>query len=194
MHGQYYLPITHSLTHLPAYSVLIQPLSLPPHFLQLQPPHRRKRNRRKRNRDPSADIGAVAPHVLGHGSRIPRLIHADDGAGPADQEGEQGRHAEREALLVLPGGPVEGDAAQPPEQDVLFNHDGDEDADPVAHEGEEVFEYVEEVVAAGDAADEFDDDDEDDPQPARDGFEVPSEDLHVDGGGVGSWDVVLDGG
>lgn len=132
--------------------------------------------------------------MLRHGSRVPRLIHAHDGAGPADQEGEQRRDAEREALLVLPGGPVEGDAAQAPEQDVLLDHDGDEDADPVAHEGEEVFEDVEEVVAAGDAADELDDDDEHDPHPARDGFEVAPEDLHVDGGGVGSGDVVLDGG
>ena len=77
---------------------------------------------------------------------------------------------------------------------MLFEHDSDEDGDPIAHEGEEVFEDVEEVISAGDAADELDDDDDDDPEPAGDGFEVAAEDLHVDGGGVGAGDVVLDGG
>ena len=165
----------------------------PPHHLQLQPPHRRKRHARKRNRDPRPDIAAVPSDVLRHGPRVPRLVHADDGAGPPDQKGEQRRDAERQALLVLPRRPVEGDAAERAEQDVLLDHDGDEDGDPVAHEGEEVFEDVEEVVAAGDAADELDDDDGDDPEPARDGFEVAAEDLHVDCGGVGAGDVVLDG-
>ena len=132
--------------------------------------------------------------MRGNGPGIPSLIHADDGAGPADQKGRQGRDAEGQAFPVLPRGPVEGDSAQNAEQDVLFEHDGDEDGDPVAHEGEEVFENVEEVVAAGDAADELDDDDDDDPEPARDGLEVAAEDLQVDGGGVGAGDVVLDGG
>lgn len=132
--------------------------------------------------------------MLRHGPRVPRLVHADDGAGPADEEGDEGGDAEREALPVLPGGPVEGDAAEAAEQDVLLEHDGDEDGDPVAHEGEEVFENVEEVVAARDAADELDDDNGHDPEPARDGLEVAAEDLHVDGGGVGAGDVVLDGG
>lgn len=77
---------------------------------------------------------------------------------------------------------------------MLFDHDGDEDGDPVAHEGEEVFEYAEQVVATRDAADEFDNHDGDDPEPARDGFEIAPEDLHVDCGGVGARDVVLDGG
>ena len=76
---------------------------------------------------------------------------------------------------------------------MLFEHDGDEDGDPIAHEGEEVFENDEEVITAGDAADEFDDDDDDDPEPAGDGFEVAAEDLHVDGGGVSARDVILDG-
>ena len=77
---------------------------------------------------------------------------------------------------------------------MLFEHDGHEDGDPVAHEGEEVFEDVEEVVAPRDAADELDDHDGHDPEPARDGFEVAAQDLHVDGRGVGARDVVLDGG
>ena len=132
--------------------------------------------------------------MRGNGPGIPGLIHADDGAGPADQKGRQGRDAERQAFPIFPRGPVEGDSAQNAEQDVLFEHDGDEDGDPVAHEGEEVFKDVEEVVAAGDAADELDDDDDDDPEPARDGLEVAAEDLQVDGGSVGAGDVVLDGG
>lgn len=129
-----------------------------------------------------------------HGPRIPRLIHPDNRPRPPNQERHQRRDAEREFFLVLPGGPVEGDAAQFAEQEVLFEHDGEEDGDPVAHEGEEVFEDVEEVVAARDAADEFDDDDDDDPEPAGHGFAVAPQDLQVDGGGVGAWDVVLDGG
>lgn len=132
--------------------------------------------------------------MLRHGPRVPRLIHTDNRPGPSDQKRNQRRYAQRKTLLILPRGPVKGDPAQFPEQDVLFDHDGDEDADPVAHEREEVFEYVKQVVPAGDAADELDDDDEDDPQPARDGFEVAAQDLHVDGGGVGAGDVVLDGG
>lgn len=50
------------------------------------------------------------------------------------------------------------------------------------------------MISSRDAADEFDDDDDHDPEPAGDGFEVAAEDLHVDGGGVRAWDVVLDGG
>ena len=77
---------------------------------------------------------------------------------------------------------------------MLLEHDGDEDGDPVAHEGEEVFKNVKEVVAPRDAADELDDDDGHDPEPAGHGFEIAAQDLHVDGGGVGAGDVVLDGG
>lgn len=55
---------------------------------------------------------------------------------------------------------------------MLFQHDGQEDGDPVAHEREEVFENLEEVVSARDAADEFDDHHDDDPEPAGHGFEV----------------------
>ena len=96
--------------------------------------------------------------------------------------------------LVLPAGPFERDAAQFPEQDVLLQHDDEEDGDPVGHEGEEVFENLKEVVAARDGADELDDDDGDDPEPAGHGFEVAAQDLQVDGRCVGARDVVLDGG
>ena len=144
----------------------------PPHNLQLEPPHRRERHARKRNRDPSADIATVPAHEPRHGPRVPSLIHADDGSGPADQEGDERGDPEREALPVFPRRPVEGDSAEFAEQDVLLDHDGQEDGDPVAHEGEEVFEDLEQVVPARDAADELDDDDDDDPEPAGHGFEV----------------------
>lgn len=83
-----------------------------PHDLQLQIPHGRERDAGECDRDPGADIGSVPSYQLGHGSRVPGLVHADDCAGPSDQKGRQGGDAEREALLVFPGGPVEGDPAQ----------------------------------------------------------------------------------
>ena len=153
-------------------ATLIIPAPSSPHHLQFQPPHRRERDAGKGNAHPGADIGSVAADKLSHGPRIPGLVHADDGAGPSDQECRQGGDADGQALPVFPGGPVKGDPAQLAEQDVLFYHDGEEDGDPVAHEREEVFEDFKQVVAARDAADELDDDDEDDPEPAGDGFEV----------------------
>lgn len=166
----------------------------PPHNLQLDPPHGRERHARERNRDPRPDVASVPAHERRHGPRVPGLVHADDGAGPTDQEGDEGGDAEREAGAVFPGGPVEGDAAELAEQEVLLEHDGQEDGDPVAHEGEEVFENLKQVVPARDAADELDDDDDDDPEPAGHGFEVAAQGLQVDGRGVGARDVVLDGG
>ncbi len=132
--------------------------------------------------------------MLRHRPRIPRLIHTDDRASPSDEEGRERRDSEREAFLILPRGPIERDTPQFPEQDMLLDHNSDEDGDPIAHEREEVFENVKQVIAARDAADELDDDDGHDPEPARHGLEVAPEDLHVDGGRVGAGDVVLDGG
>ena len=77
---------------------------------------------------------------------------------------------------------------------MFLQHDGQEDGDPITHEGEEVLENVEQMVPARDAADELDDDDEDDPEPAGDGLGETAQDLQVDGRGVGAGDVVLDGG
>lgn len=124
---------------------------------------------------------------------IPSLIHANDSTRPPDQESQQRRNTARQTLLVFPRGPVEGDTAQLAEQDVLFQHDGYEDGNPVAHEREEVFKNGKEVVAPRDAADELDDDDDDDPEPAGHGFGVAAEDLQIDGRGVSARDVVLDG-
>ncbi len=132
--------------------------------------------------------------MLRHRPRIPRLIHTNDRAGPPDEESRERRDSEREAFLILPRGPIERNAPQFPKQDMLLDHNSDEDGDPVPHEREEVFENVKQVVTARDAADELDDDDGHDPEPARHGLEVAPEDLHVDGGGVGAGDVVLDGG
>ena len=65
------------------------------YYFQLQKPHWRERHAGEGDRDPGADIGAVAPDQLGDGSRVPGLVHADDGAGPADQKRRQGGDAER---------------------------------------------------------------------------------------------------
>lgn len=96
----------------------------PPHNLQLDPAHRRERHARERDRDPRPDVASVPAYELRDRPRVPGLVHAHDGAGPADQEGDEGGDPEREALAVFPGRPVEGDAAEFAEQEVLFEHDG----------------------------------------------------------------------
>ncbi|KAL9098032.1 MAG: hypothetical protein Q9163_006224 [Psora crenata] len=127
---------------------------------------------------------------LGHGTNVPDLVHADDGTGPADQEGGQGGDAEGEMLRILPFGPIEAPMA--PEEDMFLQDDGDEHHDPVAHEGQEVLEDGEEVIAPRDGADKVDEHDKADPTPAGDHLAVPAQHLAAERRGVGAGDVVAD--
>ena len=75
---------------------------------------------------------------------------------------------------------------------MLLRDDGDEDADPIAHEREEILKDLKQVVASGHGADEVDGDDEADPDVAGHSFAVAAEHLAAQRRGVGAGDVVAD--
>ena len=60
---------------------------LSPEFLQLHVPQGRIRDARKRNGHPGPDVAAIAPNLQSDRALIPDLIHADNGARPADEPG-----------------------------------------------------------------------------------------------------------
>ena len=115
---------------------------------------------------------------------IPDLIHPDHRARPPDEPRQQRRSPKRKLFLVLPRGPVKGHASQHMEQEVLFQHDRHPGAGPVTHKWEKILKDLEQMVTAGDGADQFDDGEHDTPDPARDGFRVAPQDLAAQGSGI----------
>ena len=76
------------------------------------------------------------------------------------------------------------------EYGVFLQDDGDEDDDPVSHQGEEVLEDEEEVIAPGDGADEVDDRRDRDPEVAWHRLPDFTQGLEIEGCGVGAGHVV----
>lgn len=77
-----------------------------------------------------------------------------------------------------------------PSKDGVFFEDGDENGEPVSHEGEEVLEDEKQVVATCDGADEVDDCRNSGPEVSRYSFPSAPQDLKVEGCGVGARDLV----
>ena len=73
---------------------------------------------------------------------------------------------------------------------MLLNDDRNPDADPIAHQGQEVREDLGQMCAAGDGADGIYDERDCVPNEARHHFKVPAQSLPVDAACVsGSHDV-----
>ena len=75
---------------------------------------------------------------------------------------------------------------------MFLEHDGDENHEPVTHEGEKILENGEEVVPARDGADEIDCYYDADPKIAGYGFTVAAENLTAQGCCIGARDVIGD--
>lgn len=73
------------------------------------------------------------------------------------------------------------------EEIVLLDDNGDVDDAPVAHEGEPVFEDIEEIVAAAEGAGTVDEHGDGGPDVPRDALGVSSKHLEAEGRGVGAW-------
>ncbi len=65
-------------------------------------------------------------------------------------------------------------------------------ADPVTHQGQEVFEYIEQVVAARYRAHELNDHEDETPDPTGDGFGITTQDLAAQTRGVRGRCVIRD--
>lgn len=135
-------------------------------------------------------ICAIFPHQLGNGTDVPVLRHAENCAGPTDEECDEGCNAHGKFGRIVPGVPVVP-AAQA-EDETLFENDGDPDRDPVPHKCEEVGEDLGQVAPPCQRADDVDDDANGVPDSARYLLRVAAEDLEVDAGGVCRGDGVGD--
>src|SRR3569833_173359 len=110
---------------------------LSPEVLEFQPSQRQIRHDSEASTYPDADVSGTR-HKRQR-TRIPDLIHAQNGAEPAQLEAHEGGDAEGEVRLVFPLGPVETHAAgaDAAEDQVLDQDDEDHELHPVAHQGQE---------------------------------------------------------
>ena len=177
-----YIDFLHIFSRVPT------PLFLPPKSLQLPIPQRRKRDAGKRNAEPDPQVSAIVAQLPRQRARPPDLIHAHDRPDPADQERDKSGEPNGQPRPVLPCSPVEANV--PAEDGVLLKHDRDEDGEPVAHEGEEVLEDEEQVVAARDGADEVNDRRDRGPDVPGNRLPHPPEDLEVERRRVRARDLV----
>ena len=165
---------------------------LPSKLLQFQVPQRRERNARERNRHPRPNVSAVASEPDPNGPLIPHLIHTDNGARPPDQKRKQRRDPHRQPLLVLPRRPIKRHASQCMEDQMLLDHYRQPRTDPVTHERQEVFEDIEQMVAARYRAHELNDHEDETPDPTGDGFGIATQDLAAQTRGVRGWRIIRD--
>ena len=75
---------------------------------------------------------------------------------------------------------------------MLFEHNRQPGANPVTHQRQKVFEYIEQMVTARYRADELDNHEEKTPDPTRDGFKITTQDLTAQACGVCGRCVVPD--
>ena len=75
---------------------------------------------------------------------------------------------------------------------MLFEHYSQPGADPVTHQWQKVFEYIEQMVTARYRADKLDDHEEETPDPTGDGFAIATQNLAAQACGVCGRRVVCD--
>ena len=78
------------------------------------------------------------------------------------------------------------------EYHMFFEHYSQPGADPVTHQWQKIFKYVEQMVAARHRADEFDDHKEKTPDPTGDRFRVTAQNLAAQTCGVRGRGVICD--
>ena len=148
----------------------------PPNPLDFQIPQWWKCDKSERSAEPDANISTgVITNQSRHRSNKPDLGHTNYGTCPPNQKRQQCRQTKREILLILPSSPIEPNVS--PEDEVFLENDRNENHEPITHEGKEILEYREEVVAACNSADEVDGDNHANPKVTGDGLAVATKNL-----------------